>query len=167
MLVMRNVPGVSAGVPDMLLVIPDCAAMVTCNNSSALFIKLFTKVFVFAKGWEVFWISEFTSWKNFSLELQKGSKRSQVNVWMLSERKCYWGKGQLRRTYGLSLFCASKGESRKNGRNKQMIPWQTQGVAGINIIIFSTEVFSNFIRLFWTSLEFPCSCPSSEAYYLH
>lgn len=50
MLVIGDVPGVSAGVPDMLLVIPDCAAMVTCNNSSALFIKLFTKVFVFAKG---------------------------------------------------------------------------------------------------------------------
>lgn len=80
MLVMRDVPGVSAGVPDMLLVIPDCAAMVTCNNSSALFIKLFTKVFVFAKGCEVFWISEFTSWKNFSLGLWKGSRRSQVHV---------------------------------------------------------------------------------------
>lgn len=50
MLVTIYVPGVSAGVPDILLVIPDCAAIVTCNNSSALFIKLLTNVFVFAKG---------------------------------------------------------------------------------------------------------------------
>lgn len=50
MLVMRCLPGVSAGVPDILLVMPDCAAIVTCNNNSALFIKLLTNVFVFARG---------------------------------------------------------------------------------------------------------------------
>lgn len=44
------VPGVSAGVPEMLLVRPDWAAMVTCNKSSARFIKLFTNVFVLASG---------------------------------------------------------------------------------------------------------------------
>lgn len=49
-LVVRHLPGVSAGVPDILLVIPDCAAIVTCSNSSALFIKLLTNAFVFARG---------------------------------------------------------------------------------------------------------------------
>ena len=48
------VPGVSAGVPEMLLVRPDWAAMVTCSNSSARFIRLFTNVFVLASGCEGF-----------------------------------------------------------------------------------------------------------------
>lgn len=48
------VPGVSAGVPEMLLVRPDWAAMVTCSSSSARFIRLFTRVFVLASGWEGF-----------------------------------------------------------------------------------------------------------------
>lgn len=97
MLVTIYVPGVSAGVPDILLVIPDCAAIVTCNNSSALFIKLLTNVFVFAKGWEVFCISEFTSWKNFSLKLWKKNKINKLNyVLMPSAIKCYCEKGYFR-----------------------------------------------------------------------
>lgn len=66
------VPGVSAGVPEMLLVRPDWAAMVTCSSSSARFIRLFTSVFVLASGWEGFWVREFTSWRNFSLERETG-----------------------------------------------------------------------------------------------
>lgn len=48
------VPGVSAGVPEMLLVSPAWAAMVTCSSSSARFIRLLTRVFVLASGWEGF-----------------------------------------------------------------------------------------------------------------
>lgn len=73
-----HIPGGSVGVPEMLLVMPDCAAIVTCNSSSARFIKLFTSVFVFAIGCDGFWVKEFTSWKNFSLMEKK--VRSQLNT---------------------------------------------------------------------------------------
>lgn len=72
-------PGVSAGVPEMLRVRPDWAAMVTCKSSSARFIRLLTRILVLAMGCKGFWTTEFTSWKNFSLKEREGQR--QIGWW--------------------------------------------------------------------------------------